>query len=58
MNPSLNGSAPSIQRRFSVVETSAQRPTRRRFSVCEKARIVSEADACTPGTVGAILRVA
>jgi transposase-like protein len=32
------------------------KPKRRRFSVSEKARIVHQADACTPGTVGAYLR--
>jgi transposase-like protein len=32
------------------------KPKRRRFSASEKSRIVREADACTPGTVGAYLR--
>ncbi|WP_422665025.1 transposase [Vulcanimicrobium alpinum] len=53
----INGvSPPSIERRLSIVETPVQRPTRRRFSVAEKARIVNDADACESGTVGAFLR--
>ncbi len=34
----------------------AARPMRRRFSREEKRRIVSAADACAPGTLGALLR--
>jgi transposase-like protein len=33
-----------------------ERPKRRRFSVDEKRRIVREADACAPGTLGAFIR--
>jgi len=32
------------------------RPKRRRFSIAEKQRIVTAADACAPGTLGALLR--
>jgi transposase len=33
-----------------------ERPKRRRFSVAEKRRIVTAADVCVPGTLGALLR--
>lgn len=33
-----------------------EKPTRRRFTVEEKRRIVSAADACAPGTLGTLLR--
>jgi transposase len=33
-----------------------ERPKRRRFSIAEKRRIVTSADACAPGTLGALLR--
>jgi len=33
-----------------------ERPKRRRFSIAEKQRIVAAADACLPGTIGALLR--
>src|SRR5450631_4301271 len=33
-----------------------ERPKRRRFSIAEKRRIVAAADACVPGTLGALLR--
>jgi len=33
-----------------------EKPTRRRFTMEEKRRIVSAADACSPGTLGALLR--
>jgi transposase len=33
-----------------------ERPKRRRFSIAEKRRIVTSADACVPGTLGALLR--
>lgn len=34
----------------------SERPKRRRFSVEEKRRILGAADACAPGTLGALLR--
>ena len=33
-----------------------ERPTRRRFPIDEKRRILAAADACAPGTLGALLR--
>jgi transposase len=41
-----------------TVQTSeiVERPKRRRFSIAEKRRIVTAADACAPGTLGALLR--
>jgi transposase len=33
-----------------------ERPKRRRFSIAEKRRIVTAADVCVPGTIGALLR--
>jgi transposase len=33
-----------------------EKPKRRRFSIEEKLRILREADACTSGTIGAVLR--
>jgi len=33
-----------------------EKPTRRRFTIEEKRRIVAAADACTQGTLGALLR--
>jgi transposase len=33
-----------------------ERPKRRRFPIAEKRRIVAAADACLPGTIGALLR--
>jgi transposase len=33
-----------------------ERPKRRGFSIAEKRRIVTAADACAPGTLGALLR--
>jgi transposase len=50
-NATSNGSStrsPSTQ----IIE----KPKRRRFSIEEKLRILREADACAPGTVGAFLR--
>ncbi len=44
--------SPSVARELEM----AARPTRRRFSVEEKRRILSAADACAPGTLGALLR--
>lgn len=34
----------------------AEKPTRRRFTIEEKLRILREADTCAPGTLGALLR--
>jgi len=50
-NATSNGSA-TRSSSTQIVE----RPKRRRFSIEEKSRIVREADACAPGTVGAFLR--
>lgn len=51
----VNGLA---SRSSTTVQTSeiVERPKRRRFSIAEKRRIVTAADACAPGTLGALLR--
>lgn len=51
----VNGVASRSARSTRGSEIS-ERPTRRRFSVEEKRRILNAADACAPGTLGALLR--
>jgi len=51
----VNGVASRSARSTRGSEIS-ERPKRRRFSVEEKGRILAAADACAPGTLGALLR--
>ena len=53
MGTSSNGSS---SRGTSSEVAMIAKPKRRRFSASEKSRIVREADACSPGSVGAYLR--
>ena len=52
-----NGVAPasSLPAKSKSLEV-LEKPKRRRFSIEEKLRILREADACTSGTIGAMLR--
>src|ERR1035438_6323386 len=54
----VNGPASRSSRSSITPQTSEvpERPKRRRFSIAEKRRIVAAADACVPGTLGALLR--
>jgi transposase len=54
----VNGAASRSSRSSITPQTSEvpERPKRRRFSIAEKRRIVAAADACVPGTLGALLR--
>lgn len=50
---SVNGRAPGSA---STDTQIPERPTRRRFTIVEKRRILAAADACEPGTLGSLLR--
>jgi len=50
---SVNGRAPGSA---STDTQIPERPTRRRFTIVEKRRILAAADACEPGTLGGLLR--
>lgn len=52
-----NGEAPasSLPAKAKSLEV-LEKPKRRRFSIEEKLRILREADACTSGTIGGVLR--
>jgi transposase-like protein len=53
--PTVNGQvsrSSKASRKLEIIE----RPKRRRFPIAEKRRIVAAADACAPGTLGALLR--
>ncbi len=52
-NSSSNGTLSAVR---SPITEIAEKPKRRRFSLEERRRILREADACAPGTVGAYLR--
>ena len=52
---SSNGARLQLRTRFPNTEV-LEKPKRRRFSVTEKLRILREAEACPPRTVGAFLR--
>ena len=54
----VNGPTSRSSRSSITPQTSEvpERPKRRRFSIAEKRRIVAAADACVPGTLGALLR--
>ena len=52
---SVNGRATRVSSDARTAEVP-ERPKRRRFSIAEKRRIVAAADACAPGTLGALLR--
>jgi transposase-like protein len=56
--PSQPISVSSLKSRIGVPDPQViQKPTRRRFSVADKLRILKEADAChKPGELGALLR--
>lgn len=49
--PTSNGSATN-----EIKPAQPERAQRRRFTVADKLRIVQAADACTPGTLGALMR--
>jgi transposase len=51
----VNGRASRVSNDARAAEV-LDRPKRRRFSIAEKRRIVAAADACAPGTLGALLR--
>jgi transposase-like protein len=51
----VNGRASRVSKDAHTSEV-LDRPKRRRFSIAEKRRIVAAADACAPGTLGALLR--
>src|ERR1017187_834574 len=53
--PTVNGRTSRISKTTHDSEVP-ERPTRRRFSLAEKRRIVAAADACVPGTLVALLR--
>lgn len=50
-----NGIAPGRSAQSGVREV-LEKPQRRQFTIAVKLRILREADACAPGTVGALLR--